>query len=344
MILRFRSGIRVLWATPNRLVVVGSECTEFVDPTIETERVLAALRKGFPDVPLEQQAEMIGVHPETLASVLHELRCHLILAAVEPWRSDHRLRSAERNRIEIQNGITGDALAERRSGWVALLSGADSAVRSIVPLLRSAGIDCKQSTRGWRHDEEDPAVLGWQLSHKLGSVSGRFRQVSIGFFQEEIDPTVYRYWLSRGHLHIAVVFNQFGVKVSRLVRPGLDTCLECDPDFSATAGISRATLHFQTKESPLGFDDARNAAWATQQVVEVLLDWIDHGTTSGKNLSRGTHPSPNANSSRECGCLLDAFEINSFEKSGNGNLPSGGVGAAVGAEEVSACPGNRDVE
>lgn len=314
MILRFRRGVRVLWVDHSGLLVIGNGITHFENTTLEVEKILVALQKGVPFVKLEQQAQMIGVKPPSLERVCDRLKNHLMVVAPDRRNSNFSLRSAELNRVELQSGLSATEASKNRKNWMILLSGAEAGVRGLLPLLNSSGVRSKQSARGWRIEDGGPEYLGWQFSHRVGTVSESIRQVSVGFFQEQIDPAVYRYWLSRGQTHLAVVFSQFGAKVSRLVRPGVDPCLECDQDFQAPAPASRAALYFQVKDFPLAFDDSRAAAWAIMNVMNRLLDWVDFGSPAQTNVFIGDHPESPQIDANACACLIDVFEVDGFHK------------------------------
>lgn len=303
-----------MWANHLTLVVIGKGVTKFKEPNLETEKVLVALQRGFPIAGLAQQGQMIGVNPRVLASMLDRLAPHLIRVNPERRNCKLDLRSAELNRGELNSEIGAAELSKHRRNWMVLLSGAESGVRGLTPMLESAGLRVKRSPRGWQGVDGEPDHLGWQFSHRVGNVSDSINQISVGFFHESIDPVTYRYWLSRGQTHIAIVFNQFGAKVSRLVRPGLDYCLECDPDFQSPAGASRASLHFQAKDHPLAFDDTRTAAWAVMMAVNRLLDWVDFGGEPGVTLFLGEHEPATGRPAEPCGCLIDSLELETAQE------------------------------
>lgn len=332
-----------MWANYDRLVVVGKTFVEFDNPAPEVERTLAALQQGLPEVNLEQQGQMIGVSTSALELLLRELEPNLIVATPDRRNANFQLRMAELNRYELENGRVATDLTKRRKNWVVLPCGAESAVRALTPLLNSAGIRVKHSTRGWRMEEENPDYGGWQFSHRVGKVTADLRQVYVGFFHEQIDPEVYRHWMSRGQNHIAVVFTQFGAQVSRLVRPGADQCLDCDPSFESPAGANRAALYFQTRDAPLSFDDARSVTWAVSIVLNRLLDWIDHGIVANAHAFQQEIPTTEARRQTDCACLLDNLEFNLLEEARLGRPPAETVWIGKTDEKVLLRPGNRDV-
>lgn len=310
MILRFRRGVRVFWSSADSLTVQGNGLNSFDFPSLDLEKALAALQQGIPVAAIEQQARMAGCRPKTLSHITELLADELIAGAPERKNANHQLRGAELTRHELNHGVLAATLSKRRQGWLILLSGGEGSVRSLAPLLSSAGLASKHSARGIRFDDTGPEHTGWQLSHRLGLISDRVSQLAVGFFQEQIDPEVYRSWMSRGTTHLAVVFHQNGAVVSRLVRPGYDSCLNCDSTLQPPSGVSKGTQYFQIRDRPLCFDDAQLIAGANLQILKRVLDWVDSGEQAKEHHFLGKLSETSGFPAGECGCLLDRLESN----------------------------------
>lgn len=316
MSIRFCNGVRVFWSGANAIVVSSDRLIVFDDPSNAEEQVLAALQSGLPEVDLLQQSVIVGVPAHQLKSLLLKLAPVLKTESAAPTEVDDRLRQSELVRYELNHRETAQRLASIRQGTMVTLAGADSAVRLLAASLDLAGIPNRKSQRGYRVAQAGPIESGWHYSHRTGTISERIEHIAVGFFHEQIDPDATKYWISRGTKHMAIVFDATGARVSRLVRPGLDRCLDCDPHFTPQSPITKAGMRFQINQMPIPFDDAVNVANTVAEALARIGNFIDRGSaaTSTRFFESGSGwnqltPAPEYPS---CGCLLDLGELGSF--------------------------------
>ena len=318
MVLRFRKGVRIFWNTADSLAVVGRTTRIFRHPSIEVERILAAFEKGIPAGELTQLAHMIDVSEEKLAELKEELADWLVADnSKRICKRETELGAlAEATQFELESGDESGSLAERRSNWAVLLSGSRVAISAIAPLLRASGVEYRFSNRGVQIPGSGSTRGDWMLSHRLGTISSKVKQLSIGFFQEELDPIVTRYWMSKSQSHMAVIFRQGGVAVSRIIEPGKTPCLECDSAFEKLGGVSRASLHFQVLHSRMSFDSARMVSIANAEVLQRVLNLIDFDEAATETWRHGSWEQSQPSEFSDCGCLIDSFEAKSAQESG----------------------------
>lgn len=316
MILRFRSGVRVFWSNANTITVLARQAEHFSHPTHNQLRVLHSLQIGIPSSNLDLQASITEVSATDFMATVDRLAGFVISSESEPKTDskNRKMRSSEENRSELLCDTAGWQTSQRRNELQIRLSGISSAVWLAHQYFELAGIDSVFSKRGRRLSIDPSPSSGWDLTHKLGFNPSRQLSLSIGFFFEVVDADVHHYWISRGLPHLAVIFDAGGFRVSRIVIPGVNTCLDCDPEMQPRGGLTKPILKSQATTFPLAYDDAVTLAQAMGELIKRALDYADQGDktkiqnrqeqlTMDNQQIRGE-----ADTKADCGCLIDLVE------------------------------------
>jgi hypothetical protein len=108
--------------------------------------------------------------------------------------------------------------------------------------------------------------------------------VAVLIAQDVLNPRVYQRWLSRDIPHIAAIFDEGGVLVSQLIRPGITPCLGCYELERIQNESDWQLIAPQLDYLERDLEDARSLLFACSLVLQRLLAEVDGSDSAGNPL------------------------------------------------------------
>lgn len=150
-------------------------------------------------------------------------------------------------------------------------------------------------------------ISGIRIEHH-SRVSGSMDQVDMAILSatDATNPESYRIWMSRDIPHLAIVFDEAGVKVSPLILPGVTPCLACYEISRIRQNPDWVSIGPQLLGLDRSLADSAMLLFASSIVINQALNLIDHGietiTQPGVSLTRSGELASREAIEANCGC------------------------------------------
>lgn len=309
----------------------------FKDLTPSAERLIGLLEIGVPDNQIEELPELTRSSVSEVNSVLNRLAPILISGGTKVKLSAAEIEKkfSELIRIALVTGENPDLVLERRSKNKFFLSDIGRPGLVVAQALSANGIgriftnDAKhvnlpdtqllghaQTSIGTTRTSSAKQVLSNQtkleLHTRLTDPSYEATDFAILICHEVIPPESYQIWLSRDIPHLAIVFNEKGVRVSPIVIPGETACLGCAEIEKITLDSSWLAIAPQLAENPRNLADTQSLLFAAAVACRAAVSYCDktnreefEDSNLGHefNLSSG-EISSFRHAARNCGCRV----------------------------------------
>ena len=328
MVIRIARSTPLLWRGPADVQLGSSAKAIKLQSLSEAEqRLLRLLQLGIHEPDFARVSADIGVEPRASRSILEAVRPSLEKGhpdAHEAELSREFVESAiaEIARANLKHHIDGVEVLRRRSQSQVFVETLDRVGLMLARALAAAGVGSLVSTDTQRVAITDVAADGYPSRARFASraeaaemivsqgfsptktrlvkphpaVLGKSRvAVLVGY--GSLPPERHQSWLRMGVAHLSVVFDDQGVRVSPLIRPGGRPCLLCLDHERTDEDAAWPLLAAQLTTTSPEFADTVSRWFGVARASQRIIEYID-GFDGAMPVETGGHP--------RCSCALGA--------------------------------------
>ncbi|MFM1779590.1 MAG: hypothetical protein RIS51_735 [Actinomycetota bacterium] len=338
MVRKINPGLKRLWRDPSTLQFGYQPGYVLKDLSASEERIIRLLEIGVPDNQIESLPELAKSSKSEVDSILTRLSPILISGGTKLKFSAEEIEQkfSELIRIALVSGKNPDLVMRERSKSKVFISELSRAGLVITQALAACGIGRIFTADAKHVNLSDTQLLGYpeaslgvtrassakqatrgqakvELHSRLSDPIYEETNFAILLQQEVVSPQSYQIWLSRDVPHIAVTFNERGVRISPVVVPGVSACLGCAEIEKIAIDPSWLAIAPQLAENPRNLADTQSLLFAAAVATRAAVATCDEPnpnshsqTNQGFELNLQTGEiSGFRHSTKNCGCRID---------------------------------------